>query len=107
MTTGPDTMQHQRRRGTTLVELLVVITVAAIMLGLSVTAIHLLLGAEHEASRSTRYAASLARLAQAFRDDIHASRAVELPGIEAAEAHTLLITPPSQQQVPSHFRPTR
>jgi hypothetical protein len=89
----------QRRTGTTLVELLVVITVGAVMLGLSVTAIHLLLGAEHEASRSTRYAASLARLARAFRDDIHAAQAVELPAIEAGDAEVLLIGAGGGQQI--------
>ncbi len=89
----------QRRTGTTLVELLVVITVGAVMLGLSVTAIHLLLGAEHEASRATRYAASLARLTQAFRDDIHAAQAVELPAIEAGGAEVLLIGAGEARQI--------
>jgi type II secretory pathway pseudopilin PulG len=89
----------RRRTGTTLVELLVVITVGAVMLGLSVTTIHLLLGAEHEASRSTRYAASLARLARAFRDDIHAAQAVELPAIDAGDAQVLVIGAGGGQQI--------
>ena len=95
----PETNRYQCRAGTTLVELLVVITVAGVMLGLSVTAIHLLLGAEHEASRSTRYAASLARLARAFRDDIHAAQAVELPAIEAGQGEVLVIGAGSGRQI--------
>ena len=39
------------RTGITLVEMLVVITMAAVMLGLGVTTIHLLLGAEHKETR--------------------------------------------------------
>src|SRR5207248_7964184 len=65
----------------------------------SVTTIHLLLGAEHEASRSTRYAASLARLAQAFRDDIHAAKAVELPAVETGEAELLVISAGGGRQI--------
>jgi hypothetical protein len=81
----------QRRAGTTLVELLAVITVAAVMLGLSVTTIHLLLKTEHEATRSVRYAASLARLAQRVRDDVHGARGADYPAIDAGEAELLVI----------------
>ena len=86
------------RSGTTLVEILVVITIAGVMLGVSVETIHRLLEAEHEAVRSVRFDTSLARLAQAFRSDIHACRKVELPAPDAgmpvvlvAEVDDLLI----------------
>jgi type II secretory pathway pseudopilin PulG len=88
-----------QRAGTTLIELLVVITVAAVMLGLGVTTIHLLLGAEHEASRSVRYAASLSRLAQAFRDDVHPARSVELPEVESGRPEMLVISAGGDPQI--------
>lgn len=71
-----------RRSGTTLVEMLIVMSVAAVMMGVSVCAIHLLLDAEREATRAVRFNTSVARLAQAFRADIHAARQVELPDAE-------------------------
>jgi hypothetical protein len=61
-------------------------TVAGVMMGLAIKTIHLLLGAEHEATKSVRYTASVARLARAFREDIHAARAVELPAVEPGKA---------------------
>jgi hypothetical protein len=91
--------ERHPRTGTALVELLVVITVAAIMLGLGVTTIHLLLGAEHEASRSARYAASVARLAQVIRDDIHAAQTFDLPTVEAGEPEVLLVGTGGQRQI--------
>ena len=78
------------RSGTTLVEMLIVISVASVMLGVSVCTIHVLLEAEHEASRSVRFNASVARLAQAFRGDIHASRLVELPVPDAGNPIVLI-----------------
>lgn len=80
------------RTGTTLVEMLVVITVAGVMLGLSVCTIHLLLDAEQEAARSARFNTSVSRLTQAFRGDIHASRQVELPSTEVGKPIVLVAT---------------
>ena len=80
------------RSGFTLVEMLVVLSVAAVMLGVSVSTIHLLLDAEREAARSVRFNTSVARLAQAFRSDIHASRHVELPASEAGKPIVLVAT---------------
>jgi hypothetical protein len=68
----------------------VVMTVAGVMMGLAVTTIHLLLGAEHEATKSIRYSASVVRLARAFRDDVHAARAVELPAAEPGKPAALI-----------------
>ena len=80
------------RAGLTLVEMLVVISVAAVMLGMSVGVIHLLLDAEREATRAVRFNTSVARLTQAFRGDIHASRQVELPASEPGKPAVLVAT---------------
>ena len=96
---GTNCKQHKRhpRSGFTLVEMLVVISVAAVMLGLSVSTIHLLLDAEHEAARSLRFNTSVARLAQAFRGDMHASRQVELPASEAGQPIVLVASADGRQ----------
>jgi hypothetical protein len=78
------------RAGASLVEMLIVISVAAVMVGMAVTTIHLLLRAEHEATNSARYAASVARLAHAFRDDLHFARDVELPPAEPGKPIVLV-----------------
>src|SRR5262245_48709561 len=75
-----------RRAGYSLTEVLVVMTVASAMIGMSGTMIHRLLAAEHEASRAARFAVSLARLSRSFRADIRAARSVELPSDENAPA---------------------
>lgn len=80
------------RAGLTLVEMLVVISVAAVMLGMSVCIIHLLLDAEREATRAVRFNTSVARLTQAFRGDIHASRQVEIPALEPGKPTILIAT---------------
>src|SRR5579863_5938808 len=78
------------RAGVSLVEMLIVITVAAVMVGLAVTTIHLLLRAEHEATSAARYASSVTRLAHAFRDDIHFALQVELPAAESEQSVVLV-----------------
>jgi hypothetical protein len=72
--------------------MLVVITVAAVMLGMSVGIIHMLLDAEREATRAVRFNTSVARLTQAFRGDIHACRQVELPASEPGKPAVLVAT---------------
>lgn len=80
------------RSGTTLVEMLIVISVAAVMMGVSVRIIHLLLGAEYEAARAVRFNTSVARLTQAFRSDMHASTQVELPESDPGKPIVLMAT---------------
>jgi hypothetical protein len=84
--------EKHSRSGVSLVEALVVMTVAGVMMGLAITTIHLLLGAEHEATKSMRYSASVVRLARAFRDDLHAARAVELPAAEPEKPAALIVS---------------
>src|SRR5438876_5171317 len=81
---------RRTRYGVSLIEMLVVMSVASVMMGLGVTTIHLLLGSEHEATRSVRYAASVARLARLFREDIHAARQVEFPPVEPGKPAVLI-----------------
>jgi len=83
---------HARKRSaTTLVEMLVVMTVASVMVGLAVTTLHLLLGAETESTRAVRYNASLARLARAFREDVHDATTIELPPRDSGQPATLVL----------------
>jgi prepilin-type N-terminal cleavage/methylation domain-containing protein len=87
------------RRGISLIEMLVVIAVASTMVGLTVTTIHRLLGAEREATRAARYSASVARLARHFRDDLHAARAVEWPAVEAGKPAALVAALEGQRRI--------
>jgi prepilin-type N-terminal cleavage/methylation domain-containing protein len=83
---------HLSRSGFTLVEMLIVISVASVMMGISVCAIHLLLDAEHEAARAVRFNNSVARLTHAFRSDMHASRQVDLPESKPGKPIVLVAT---------------
>ncbi|HEY2252063.1 MAG TPA: hypothetical protein VGH74_13415 [Planctomycetaceae bacterium] len=72
--------------------MLIVISVAAVMVGVSACTIHLLLDAEREATRAVRFNTSVARLTQAFRGDIHAARQVDLPAAEEGKPAVLVAT---------------
>ena len=64
---------NRRRPGYTLVELLVVITVTAVMLTLCAGMIHMLLKLDRSGRAASEQAADLARLARDFRSDAHAT----------------------------------
>jgi prepilin-type N-terminal cleavage/methylation domain-containing protein len=66
------------RRGVSLIELMVVISVLAVLLGLCAVTIQLLLriGSDAQARRSA--SAALGRLAERFREDVHACDDVQL-----------------------------
>lgn len=85
--------------GWTLIEMLVVLTVAAVMMGLGVTTIHLLLGSEHEAMKSVRYSASVTRLTRVFREDVHMARRVEIPPVDPGKPSLLVATIGDNHQV--------
>ena len=80
------------RRGAAILEMLIVLTVAAVILGTAVSAIHLLLAAEREAARSTHYSASLARLARVFRDDLHMVARAELSAADLLKPAILTLS---------------
>jgi hypothetical protein len=71
--------------------MLVVMTVAAVVVGLATTTMHLLMRAEHEATKESRFSASVTRLARAFREDLHAARKVELPDPEPGKPPALVV----------------
>lgn len=87
------------RTGVSLIEMLVVITVAGVMMGLAITTLHMLLGAEHEATRSVRYNSSVARLTHVFRDDIHAARQIELSAVERSQPEVLIVSTADGRQI--------
>jgi type II secretory pathway component PulJ len=64
---------NRRRPGYALIELLIVITVTAVMLTLCAGMIHLLLKLDRTGRTASEQAADLARLARDFRADAHAS----------------------------------
>lgn len=84
------TRVSRTRAAVSLTELLVVMTVASVIVGLSGMMIHRLLAAEHEATRTARFATSVARLSRAFRADVHAARDVELREPNDAQPATLV-----------------
>jgi prepilin-type N-terminal cleavage/methylation domain-containing protein len=70
-------MNHSphNRRGHTLIEMTVVITVGAALLGIAVSVIHLLMRAEETGRDHFDRFTTLARLADQFREDVHAAAA--------------------------------
>jgi prepilin-type N-terminal cleavage/methylation domain-containing protein len=66
-------MTTRRRSGYALIELLVVLTVTAVMLTLCAGMIHLLLKLDRTGRTAAEESADLARLARDFRADVHAS----------------------------------
>ena len=70
----------RRRRGYALIEVMVVITITAVMLGLCAGMIHLLMRLDRSGRSTAEEAADLARLARDFRADAHASSPVDPPG---------------------------
>ena len=66
------------RRGSSLIELLVVITVVAVLLGLCAVTIQVLLRVEADAQARRSASATLGRLADQFREDVHACDVAEV-----------------------------
>jgi hypothetical protein len=72
--------QSIRRRGYSLFECLVLITVLSALIGLSAGTIHLLLKLDRAGRTASEEAVALARLARDFRDDIHEAPPADPPG---------------------------
>jgi prepilin-type N-terminal cleavage/methylation domain-containing protein len=62
-----------RRRGYTLIEMLVVITVSTVMMGIAVQVLYLLARLEYGGREHVSRATIVARLADQFRSDVHAA----------------------------------
>jgi prepilin-type N-terminal cleavage/methylation domain-containing protein len=86
------------RRGVSLIELLVVISIASVIIGLCVTTIHLLLRSERDQSRDVRTAAIVSRLAEVYREDVHATSQSEIV-VDAEHAQLILTDPPGREIV--------
>ena len=81
-------MRARRRVGFALIELLVVITITAVILGLCAGMIHLLLKLDRSGREALERSSDLARLARDFRADAHASARFE--PIESSEDRLIL-----------------
>jgi Tfp pilus assembly protein FimT len=84
---GGSSRSRKARRGVTIVEVLIVITVASAVMGVAITLLHLLLRSERNHSREIRTTVTLSRLTDLFRQDAHAATklAVTPAGAGAAE----------------------
>jgi type II secretory pathway pseudopilin PulG len=88
-----------RRRGISLVELVVVMGIATVMLGLAVTTIHMLLRAEWNSTETVWYGTSLARFSRTFRQDVHAATSAGIPTPPPDGKSRLELTLPKQRTV--------
>ncbi len=87
------------RRGVTLIETLVVISTLSVIATVSVTTIVLMLRAEGSGLKSLNSGTSFSRLANQFRDDIHAARSVELAQDPTGPQASLVVHLPTGQNV--------
>jgi prepilin-type N-terminal cleavage/methylation domain-containing protein len=67
------------RRGYSLIELVVVMTIATVIVGLAAAMLHLLLRTERNGRQQMHRSAALARLADQFRTDVHAAARQPVP----------------------------
>jgi len=68
-----------RRRGYSLIEILVVITVGSVMLGVAVAMLHTLMQVQEDSREWLRYHTTLGRLGRQFRCDVHAAVGFQPP----------------------------
>jgi len=82
-----------RRRGVTILETIVLMTAVAAMLGLCVLMLQLLFKLDGQSRARLDGAATLARLARQFRQDVHAARGASLIDQPAPRPASLRIEP--------------
>ena len=68
----------QQRRGVTLVEMLVVISTMSVIMALGITTIFLMMRAEGSGAKALVDSMTYARMANSFRQDVHAARDIQL-----------------------------
>lgn len=83
-------MPLRERRGVSLVELLIVISVSSVIIGVCVTTIHVLLRSERDQARAMRTAVTLSRLTEVLRQDVHATSNAAIVADEGKPAHLTL-----------------
>jgi len=85
-----------KRGGFTLVELLVVISVLAIILPMAGGTVFFLLRAQSQSAERLRDAMAITQLSHTFRSDVHAARAARMPSdaagcvLELDDSHTIV-----------------
>ena len=87
------------RRGTSLVEVVVAMSVATVILSLSVGTIHLLLRAERNTARSVWIGSTLSRVSQLFPRDAHAAGTAEVLAADAEQGARLQFKLPDGHSV--------
>jgi hypothetical protein len=89
----------QPRRGITIIEVIVVMTGVAALLGLSVVLLQLLMKLDGEARGQFQGAVALERLAHQFRQDVHGSTAARLEKPAGANTEDLRLEPGPDRSV--------
>lgn len=92
-------MRLQRRRGVSLIEVMVVISMGTIFLSLTVGTIHLLMRAQSTAGKALLQTQTLCRLSEQFRRDVHAATAAEVTPAAEDKPAVLKLTLPGERSV--------
>src|SRR5262245_32588554 len=79
------------RRGVSLIEMIVVISISSVIIGVCSTTMHLLLRSEREQSREVRTTVAISRLSQVFREDVHAAQKCQV--VAEGKPHMELTAP--------------
>lgn len=79
----------QGHRGVSLVELIIVISIAAIIIGVALALMQWLLRSERDVRKGVWYGRSVSRLAQVFRHDAHQARDAEIAAEGADISNTM------------------
>jgi hypothetical protein len=91
--------QSRKRRGASLLETSLAVTVAGAMLGLAVYAMHLLMHAERQLKTADWQAESLIRLSTLYRRDAHSALSVQLKEPNQGSSTTVIFTQPDRRSV--------
>jgi len=84
--------QRQRRAGASLTELVIALTLAAVVLGISASLIRSLFNADRGAALAIAESTNLARLSRIFRQDVHAATTVESVAMAAPLGQRLTLS---------------
>jgi hypothetical protein len=82
-----------RRRGISLVELMVMMTAVAALLGMTVIVLQLLMRLDADGRGRLDRAGAIGRLSRQFRSDVHAASGVEIVAPDPTKPPTMRLTP--------------